>query len=158
MKTIILAGGLGTRLSEETHLKPKPMVEIGGKPILWHIMKIYASQGHNEFFTALGYKSEVIKQFFLNYYHLQSNLSIKTGSGEVSVASSESSERLEQDDWTVNLIETGNLSNTGGRIKRLSPWMNNETFMVTYGDGVANVDINALIDYHRQQGLSLIHI
>lgn len=149
MKTIILAGGLGTRLAEETHVKPKPMVEIGGKPILWHIMKIYSSQGFNEFYTALGYKSEVIKDFFANYYQRQNNLRIETSSGQVQV---QENEHTQNEDWIVNLIETGKLTNTGGRIKRMKSWVGNETFMMTYGDGVANVDIDALIKFHKSQG------
>ena len=149
MKTIILAGGLGTRLAEETHVKPKPMVEIGGKPILWHIMKIYGSQGFNEFYTALGYKSEVIKDFFANYYQRQNNLRIETSSGQVQV---QENEHTQNEDWIVNLIETGKLTNTGGRIKRMKSWVGNETFMMTYGDGVANVDIDALIKFHKSQG------
>ena len=148
MKTIILAGGLGTRLAEETDVKPKPMVEIGGKPILWHIMKIYASHGFNEFYTALGYKSEVIKDYFANYYHRQNNLRVETSSGRVEVQEGERA----HDDWVVNLIDTGKLTNTGGRIKRLKPWIGDETFMMTYGDGVANVDIKALIAFHKSQG------
>jgi glucose-1-phosphate cytidylyltransferase len=149
MKTIILAGGLGTRLSEETQLKPKPMVEIGGKPILWHIMKIYGSQGFNEFYTALGYKSEVIKDFFINYYHRQNHLRIETSSGHIEVEERADSTN---EDWVVNLIETGNLTNTGGRIRRMKPWVDDGTFMMTYGDGVADVDINALLKFHKSHG------
>jgi len=149
MKTVILAGGLGTRLAEETHIKPKPMVEIGGKPILWHIMKIYSHFGFNEFYAALGYKSEVIKDFFSDYYHLQNNLTIHTGSGKIDV---HANEEQGKDDWIVNLIETGKTTNTGGRIKRLKSWLGNESFMMTYGDGVANVNIPVLIEFHKSHG------
>lgn len=146
MKTIILAGGLGTRLAEETEVKPKPMVEIGGRPLLWHIMKIYSSQGFNEFFVALGYKSEVIKKFFLDYYALSGNMTINLGSGEVET------HQRESEDWKVHLIETGLNSMTGGRIKRFEPYLKNETFMVTYGDGLADIDIKKLIEFHRTHG------
>tara|TARA_R100000306_G_scaffold18558_2_gene22913 strand:+ start:8406 stop:9236 length:831 start_codon:yes stop_codon:yes gene_type:complete len=149
MKTIILAGGLGTRLSEETHLKPKPMVEIGGKPILWHIMKMYSSQGFNEFYAALGYKSDVIKDFFVNYYHRQNHLRIETKSGHIEVEERDDSTN---EDWVVNLIETGRSTNTGGRIRRMKPWVGDGTFMMTYGDGVANVDIKALLAFHKSHG------
>jgi len=146
MKVIILAGGLGTRLAEETEIKPKPMIEIGGRPILWHVMKIYASQGFNEFFIALGYKSEYIKRFFLDYYSLNGSISINLSTGETETRDRES------EDWQVHLIETGDQSMTGGRIKRLEPFLNDATFMVTYGDGVADIDINALLDFHRSHG------
>ena len=119
MKTIILAGGLGTRLSEETQVKPKPMVEIGGKPILWHIMKIYAQHDYREFITALGYKSEVIKRFFVDFYNLQNNLTIHTGNGKVDVHGGNT------DDWTIDLVDTGKDTNTGGRLKRLASWLGN---------------------------------
>lgn len=147
MKTIILAGGLGTRLSEETQVKPKPMVEIGGKPILWHIMKIYAQHDYREFITALGYKSEVIKRFFVDFYNLQNNLTIHTGNGKVDVHGGNT------DDWTIDLVDTGKDTNTGGRLKRLASWIGNETFMMTYGDGVANVDITELVKFHKSHGL-----
>ena len=146
MKTIILAGGLGTRLSEETEVKPKPMIEIGGMPVLWHIMNIYAAHGYKEFIAALGYKSEVIKKYFMDYYRLRSNLTIKTANGKVEVHDGE------QEDLTIHLIDTGLLTNTGGRIKRLKQWINNETFMLTYGDGVSNVDITELVKFHKKHG------
>lgn len=152
METIILAGGRGTRLQEKTEIKPKPMVEIGGKPILWHIMKIYGSYGHNEFFVALGYKGELIKNYFLNYYHLQSNLTVNLSQYNVDVHDDFNGQTEQSANWIVHLIDTGDNIMTGGRIKRLSHLLKNETFMMTYGDGVANVDIPKLIDFHRKHG------
>jgi len=146
VKVIILAGGLGTRLQEETVIKPKPMVEIGGRPILWHIMKHYSHFGFNEFIFALGYKGEIIKNYFLDYYALNSNLSIDLSNGNVQVRNKEC------ENWTVHLVDTGQSTATGSRIKRLQPWVAGETFMVTYGDGVTNVDVQALLRFHRQQG------
>jgi glucose-1-phosphate cytidylyltransferase len=146
VKTVILAGGLGTRLSEETELRPKPMVEIGGRPILWHIMKHYAHFGHDEFFVALGYKGEVVKHFFLDYHRLNGSMTIDLGTGEVERRD------LEIEKWRVHLVDTGLETNTGGRIKRLAPWLQGETFMVTYGDGVSNVDVDALLRFHRSHG------
>lgn len=143
MKVIILAGGLGTRLQEETVSKPKPMVEIGGKPILWHIMNIYAAQGFNEFVVALGYKAELIKNYFLNYQAYRRDLTIGLRRGEVTIHEGEC------EDWTVQLVDTGGTTQTGGRIKRLARWIGNETFMLTYGDGVGNVDLRALLELHR---------
>jgi len=145
MKTVILSGGLGTRLSEETIIKPKPMVEIGGRPILWHIMKIFAHYGHNQFGIAMGYKAEIIKNYFLNYYHHQSNLTIHLGSGKVDVHGGVI------EDWTVYLADTGSSTQTGGRIKRLSDWIDGNTFMMTYGDGVASIDIDQLLLFHKEQ-------
>lgn len=146
MKVVILAGGFGTRLSEETVIKPKPMVEIGGKPILWHIMNIYSAYGFNEFVLALGYKGEVIKEYFLNYYNFQSNLTISLKTGEVSA--SKNCYR----DWTVHLIDTGMDSMTGGRLHRLKDTLAGETFMLTYGDGVVDVDIRKLVEFHKSHG------
>ena len=147
MKTVILCGGLGTRLSEETHLKPKPMVEIGGKPMLWHIMKIYEHYGYNDFFLALGYKGEVIKDYFMNYHARQSNLSLNLKNGNV-IYSNPSSE-----DWNMSLIDTGKLTMTGGRLLRLKRFLiNSGTFMLTYGDGVANINIEELVKFHRSHG------
>lgn len=146
MKTVILAGGLGTRLSEETVINPKPMVRIGGMPVLWHIMKIYAAHGYKEFVAALGYKNEMIKSYFADYYRLRSDLSIHTGNGLIDVHDGI------KDDWLIHLIDTGLNTNTGGRIKRLSKWLSNETFMLTYGDGVANVDISELVKFHKNHG------
>lgn len=146
MKVVILAGGLGTRLAEETEIKPKPMVEIGGRPILWHIMKIYAHYGFKEFYIALGYKGEVIKRFFYDYQSLSGNLSINFADGRV-----EARER-DCEDWQVHLIETGLRSMTGGRVKRLQEYLGNETFMVTYGDGVSSVNLAELVEFHRSHG------
>ena len=146
MKVVILAGGVGSRLAEETEVKPKPMVEIGGRPILWHIMKHYAHYGFREFFIALGYKGEIIKRYFLDYYALNGNLAVHLSNGKVEIQN----ETCE--DWIVNLIDTGMNTLTGGRIKRLEPWLKHETFMVTYGDGVSNVDLKDLLRFHRSQG------
>ena len=146
MKVVILAGGLGTRLAEETEIKPKPMVEIGGRPILWHIMKIYSHYGFREFFVALGYKGEAIKRFFFDYHSLNGNISMNFASGAVNV------ENRDCEDWTVHLIDTGQNSMTGGRVKRMEKFIGNETFMVTYGDGVSNVNVEELVRFHRSHG------
>src|SRR5579862_52537 len=146
MKVVILAGGFGTRLAEETDYKPKPMVEIGGRPILWHIMKGYYSHGVREFIIALGYRSEIIKRFFLDYSYVTADLTVCTGNGEVTV------HRRCQEDWTVHLVDTGLNTLTGGRIKRLAKWIGDETFMMTYGDGVANVDVQDLLRFHSHHG------
>ena len=146
MKVAILAGGLGTRLSEETVVKPKPMVEIGGKPMLWHIMNIYAAYGYKEFVVALGYKGEMIKDYFLNYHHRTRSLTVKLNTGEV-IAHDGNSE-----DWIVHLLDTGSETQTGGRIKRLANFIGNEPFMLTYGDGVSNVNIPELLEFHKKQG------
>lgn len=146
MKVVILAGGLGTRLSEYTDLIPKPMVEIGGRPILWHIMNRYALYGHTDFNIALGYKSKIIKEYFYNYKELHSNFSINLKSGNViPLADSEVN-------WNVSLVDTGELTMTGGRVKRISELVKNDTFMLTYGDGVADIDINNLIKFHKSHG------
>jgi len=146
MKVVILAGGLGTRLSEETEIKPKPMVEVGEHPILWHIMKTYAHYGFSDFFLALGYKGEFIKRYFLDHYSLGGSLRVNLASGLV--------EDLEKntEDWTVQLMDTGQQTQTGGRIKRLEPWLKEGTFMATYGDGVCDVDLQMLLEFHRSQG------
>lgn len=144
MKVVILAGGLGTRLSEETVIKPKPMVEIGGKPILWHIMNIFSHYGYKEFIIALGYRGEVIKEYFLDYYHHQSDLTIDLKSGEVTTTTNNIVK-----EWLVHLIDTGMNSMTGGRLYSLRNHLKNETFMLTYGDGVSNVDINKLVEFHK---------
>ncbi len=146
MQVVILAGGLGTRLAEQTEVKPKPLVEIGGRPILWHIMKLYAHYGLKEFFIALGYKGEAIKRYFLDYYPLNGNMTVNLTQGQVHIHNSES------EDWTVNLIETGLNTLTGGRVKRLQPWLKNQPFMVTYGDGVSNINLQQLWDFHRSEG------
>ena len=144
MKVVILCGGLGTRLREETDVRPKPMVEIGGHPILWHLMKGYAQQGYREFVLALGYKGEVIKRYFLDYRQMQSHLTVALGTGEITAHDGE------REDWTVDLVDTGVETDTGGRLKRVAPWLNNETFMVTYGDGVSDVDLTALLAFHKK--------
>ncbi len=146
MKVVILAGGFGTRLSEETVVKPKPMVEIGGRPILWHIMNIYWAYGFNEFIIALGYKGEVIKEYFLNYYNLNSDLTISLKTGEVKVT------RNCYRDWIIHLIDTGLNTMTGGRLHRLKDTLKDETFMLTYGDGVSNINIDKLVEFHRSHG------
>ena len=147
MKAAILAGGVGSRISEETESKPKPMVEIGGRPILWHIMKLYASQGVDEFVVALGYRGEVIKRYMVDYSALSSHLTIDLGTGRID---REETEQI--DDWTVRLIDTGQHTATGGRIKRLQPYLGDETFMLTWGDGVANIDLKRLLEFHRRHG------
>jgi|SaaInlStandDraft_6_1057023.scaffolds.fasta_scaffold22484_1 glucose-1-phosphate cytidylyltransferase len=146
MKVILLAGGFGTRLSEYTDLVPKPMVMIGGKPILWHIMQIYARFDHKDFFVALGYKSEVIKKYFLNYHQLNSDFMVDLSSGVVNQYGGN------HVDWKVNLVNTGEKSMTGGRVKRMQPFIGNETFMLTYGDGIADIDLDELLKFHRSHG------
>ena len=146
MRVVILAGGLGTRLAEETEIKPKPMVEIGGRPILWHIMKHYAHYGFKEFFLALGYKGEVIKRYFLDYYTLNGSMTLNLSDGAVQV------QKKECEDWTVNLMDTGLNTAIGGRVKRLEPYLENETFLITYGDGVSNVNITDLLHFHKSHG------
>ena len=146
MKTIILAGGMGTRLQEETTVKPKPMVEIGGQPILWHIMKIYSMYGFKDFAIAMGYKSEVIRSYFLNYYYHHCNMTVNLGTGEIEI------EDGDHDDWKVYLADTGEKTQTGGRIKRLEKWIGDQTFMFTYGDGVADINIDELINFHQKSG------
>ncbi|MEM7220374.1 MAG: glucose-1-phosphate cytidylyltransferase [Pseudomonadota bacterium] len=145
MKVVILAGGFGTRLSEETTIRPKPMVEIGGKPILWHIMKIYASHGLNDFVICLGYKGETIKEYFLNYCLRNSDAVFDLGNNSVELVNPRS------ESWRVSCIETGNESLTGGRLKRVGHLLD-DTFCLTYGDGVGSIDVRAAIDFHKQQG------
>lgn len=146
IKIAILAGGLGTRLSEETSIKPKPMVEIGGKPILWHIMNIYASYGFKEFVIALGYKGEVIKDYFLNYHHHAHSLTVQLKTGSIATHS------RDIEDWTVHLLDTGYDTQTGGRVKQISEFIGNERFMLTYGDGVGDINIPALLTFHEKHG------
>lgn len=143
MKVVILAGGRGTRLAEETEIKPKPMVEIGGQPILWHIMKHYAHYGFTEFFIALGYKGEAIKRYFLDYYSLNGSMTIELAREKVQMHSKEC------EDWIVHLMDTGQYTQTGGRLKRLEPWLKDGTFMLTYGDGVSDIDLQDLLRFHR---------
>ena len=146
MKVVILAGGLGTRLSEETTIRPKPMVEIGGKPILWHIMKMYARYGYDDFVICLGYKGHVIKEYFINYYLYNSDITVEVGSNKLDVhyTSGES--------FKVTLIDTGNDTNTAGRIKKIRKYTGEETFMLTYGDGVSDVNIDELLRFHKAHG------
>lgn len=147
MKVVLLAGGFGTRISEESHLKPKPMVEIGEKPILWHIMKEYAWYGYNEFIVCCGYKQHVIKEWFSQYYLHNSDLTFDfTEGGEMTVHNNMA------EPWKVTLIDTGLHTMTGGRIKRIQKYIGNETFMMTYGDGVSDIDISQLVDYHHENG------
>jgi len=149
MKAVILAGGLGTRLSEETSLKPKPMVEIGGRPILWHIMKIYGEHGINDFVILGGYKVEIIKEYFLNYSELNSDLTIDLTSGNVSVL------RSVRENWRVTVLDTGLNTMTGGRLARARDVIGNEDFLLTYGDGVGDIDINELLKLHYEKGAVL---
>jgi glucose-1-phosphate cytidylyltransferase len=146
MKVVLLAGGFGTRLAEYTDTLPKPMVPIGGKPILWHIMKRYAFFGHRNFFVALGYKAEVIKEYFLNYRTLNADFTVDLASGAVTP------HQLDYVDWKVTLIDTGLGSMTGGRVKRMRKYIGNEAFMLTYGDGVSDIDIDSLLAFHKQHG------
>lgn len=146
MKTIILAGGQGTRLSEETVVKPKPMIEIGNEPILIHIMNVYASFGFNEFIVALGYKGEMIKEYFLNHYHHVRDIVINLKTGQVEAKN----DHLV--DWIIHLIDTGKNTLTGGRLRRLKDYVGKETFMLTYGDGLSNIDIKNLLEFHKSHG------
>jgi glucose-1-phosphate cytidylyltransferase len=146
MKVVILAGGLGTRLAEETAVVPKPMVEIGGRPILWHIMKIYAEQGFKEFVVALGYRGDIIKRYFFEFQALHGNLTVDLGARRITAHEQSGG------DWTVHLIETGLEALTGGRLLRLKSLLGAETFMLTYGDGVADVDLGDLLRFHRGHG------
>lgn len=146
MKIVILAGGFGTRLAEYTNVIPKPMVEVGGRPILWHIMNIYASHGYNDFVIALGYKGEMIKEYFLNYYSLNSDFTVDLENGDINHIHKKAV------DWKVTLIDTGLNTMTGGRLKRLKEHIGDEPFMLTYGDGVADVNITELVKFHKQHG------
>lgn len=149
MKVLLLAGGFGTRLSEETDLRPKPMVEVGGKPILWHIMKIYSTYGYNDFVILLGYKGYYIKEYFANYFLHQSDVVIDLLENKMEIINNSS------EPWKVTLIDTGPNSMTGGRIKRAESIVGDEPFMVTYGDGVANININELVDFHKSHGKAM---
>lgn len=149
MKVLILAGGLGSRLSEETTLKPKPMVQIGGKPILWHIMKIYSSYGFNEFVILLGYKGYMIKEYFANYYRHMADMTIDMANNSIEY------HKNKAEPWKVTLIDTGVNTMTGGRVKRVQKYVGNAPFMLTYGDGVANIDINELLTFHNNHGKAI---
>lgn len=146
MNVVILAGGLGTRLAEQTEVKPKPMVEIGGQPILWHILKHFAHYGHAEFYVALGYKGDSIKRYFLDYAALNGSMTVDFRTGSVI------GHDRECEDWTVHLMETGAETPTGGRIRRLRPWLDNGPFIATYGDGVSDIDLHSLFQFHRSHG------
>ena len=148
MRVVILAGGLGTRLAEETCVRPKPMVEIGGRPMLWHIMQLYAYHALREFYVALGYKGDDIKRYFLDYHHAHTHgtLSVDLATGRVKT------DPKEVESWRVHLVDTGHGTNTGGRVRRLREWLEREPFMVTYGDGVSDIDIGGLLAFHRAQG------
>lgn len=148
MKVVLLAGGFGTRISEESAFKPKPMIEIGGKPILWHIMKSYAYYGHNEFIICAGYKQEYIKQWFTEYFAMNSDISFdyRNGKNEMTVHDT----HIEP--WKITIVDTGFNTMTGGRVKRIQKYVDDETFLMTYGDGVCDVDINKLIEFHKKEG------
>ncbi|QOG11505.1 glucose-1-phosphate cytidylyltransferase [Arcobacter sp. FWKO B] len=149
MKVLLLAGGYGTRLSEETDIRPKPMVEIGGKPILWHIMKIYSSYGFNEFVILLGYKGYYIKEYFANYFLHQSDVTLDIQTGKMEVLNNSS------EPWKITLLDTGNDSMTGGRVKRAQAFIGNESFMLTYGDGVSDINIEELVKFHKSHGKTM---
>jgi len=147
MKVVILAGGYGTRISEESHLMPKPMIEIGGKPVLWHIMNIYAAQGMNEFIIAAGYKADYIKNYFLNFYAINNDISIDLTNGKTKIHDGK------QPNWKIHIVDTGLDTQTGGRIKRVQKWLgDDETFMLTYGDGVADLNLQDLLKFHSSHG------
>jgi glucose-1-phosphate cytidylyltransferase len=146
MKVVILAGGQGTRLAEETEVRPKPMVDVGGRPLLWHIMKHYARCGFDEFIVALGYKGDEIKKYFVDYLALNGDLTVRLGDGTTE------HHRPEPDAWTVHLVDTGLLTGTGGRVGRLAPLLNGEPFLLTYGDGVSDIDVGRVVDFHRTAG------
>lgn len=146
MKVVILAGGVGSRLSEETDLKPKPMIEIGGKPIIWHIMKIYSHYGFNDFIVCLGYKGYVVKEYFQNYFLHMSDVTIDLGNNRMDIHDSKA------EPWRVTLIDTGSATQTGGRIRKIQKYVGDETFMLTYGDGVAGIDIRELVSFHKKHG------
>lgn len=146
MKVILLAGGFGTRLAEYTSIIPKPMVPVGGKPILWHIMNMYAKYGHCDFFVALGYKAEVIKEYFLHYRSLNSDFTIDLTTGEIK------HHQINSVEWKVTLVNTGDTSMTGGRVKRMKEYIGNEPFLLTYGDGLSDINLNELLKFHRNHG------
>ena len=146
MKVVILAGGFGTRISEESHLKPKPMIEIGEKPILWHIMKYYSQFGYNEFIICLGYKQYVVKEFFADYFLHTSDVTFDLANNRMEVHNNYA------EPWKVTLVDTGLNTMTGGRVKRIQPYIGDEPFMLTYGDGVCNVDLKGLVEFHKSHG------
>jgi glucose-1-phosphate cytidylyltransferase len=144
MKVVIFAGGIGSRITEESHLKPKPMIEIGNKPILWHIMKIYEAYGHHDFIICLGYRGEIIKDYFINYFKYSSDFTVQLNTGKLDIHSTDSNA------FNVTLVDTGLNTKTAGRLKRVKDYIGNENFMLTYGDGVADINIHQLIDFHKQ--------
>lgn len=148
MKTVILAGGLGTRISEESHLRPKPMIEIGGKPILWHIMKLYSSYGFDDFIICCGYRQNVIKEYFANYYLHNNDLTFdfRDGKNEMTVHGGHT------EPWKVTVVDTGLYTMTGGRVRRIAPFLDHEPFFLTYGDGVSDVNLKSLLEFHKQNG------
>ncbi len=146
MKVVIFAGGRGTRISEESSMRPKPMIEIGGKPILWHIMKIYAAYGHTEFIVCLGYKGWMIKEYFANYFLHNADITVDLSQNSLEVHNNNS------EPFKVSLIDTGLDTMTAGRLKRVLPYVGNETFMLTYGDGVCNVNLDELVKFHKEHG------
>jgi glucose-1-phosphate cytidylyltransferase len=146
MKAVILAGGYGTRLSEETAVRPKPMVEIGGRPIIWHIMRSYAASGIDDFIVCCGYRGDVLKEYFLNYSRWESDFSVDLGSGDLTV------HRRAQESWRVTLVDTGQATMTGGRVRRIRDYLDDETFCLTYGDGVSDIPIDDLVAFHRREG------
>ena len=146
MKVVILAGGFGTRISEESHLKPKPMIEVGGHPVLWHIMKIYSAYGFNDFIICLGYKGYVIKEYFANYFLHNSDVTFDLGNNSVEIHNSTA------ESWKVTLVDTGLMTQTGGRLRRIRRYLEDEPFMMPYGDGVGNIQIDELVNFHRQHG------
>jgi|ERR1051326_1658676 glucose-1-phosphate cytidylyltransferase len=145
MKVVIFAGGTGTRISEESYLRPKPMIEIGGKPILWHIMKIYGSYGFTDFVICLGYKGDMIREYFMNYYHNNSDITIDLSNNDLTI------HRSDAESFKVTLVDTGLNTKTAGRLKRVQPYTGNGTFMLTYGDGVTDLDLSALVRFHREK-------
>lgn len=145
MKVVLLAGGFGTRLNEETHVKPKPMVEIGGKPILWHIMKIYSHYGYNDFVICLGYKSHYVKEWFSDYYLHSSDFTIDLKDNTITY------HKTAEEKWKITFVDTGHSTMTGGRLKRVQKYLGNKAFMMTYGDGVSDVDVNKLVEFHRKK-------
>src|SRR4051812_33832098 len=146
MKVVIFAGGLGTRISEETETRPKPMVEIGGKPMIWHIMKIYSHYGFNDFIICLGYKGYIIKEYFMHYFLRNSDITIELGNNKMEIHDSSS------ESFKVTLVDTGLNTKTAGRLKQVQKYIGNEDFMLTYGDGVCDIDLQALIDFHKRHG------
>lgn len=146
MKVVILAGGLGTRISEESHLKPKPMIDIGEHPVLWHVMKLYSSYGFNDFIICLGYKGYVIKEYFANYFLHNSDVTFDLAKNSIEILNSNA------ESWKVTLVDTGLMTQTGGRLRKIRKYLNNEAFMMTYGDGVSNVNIQSLLNFHKKHG------